>query len=79
MMQSKWSSPLKIVLIALISGFLLLGFMNGIHVVRAYTIVQNATREATRYAASGQPLINGEPGGYPMSQYLVQTTTELIS
>ena len=64
-MQSKWSSPLKIILIALISAFLLLGFMNGIHIVRAYIIVQNAARQATRYAASGQPLIEGQPWQLP--------------
>jgi hypothetical protein len=44
---------------------LLLGIIEGARIIWAYITVQNAAREAARYAVSGQPLINGDPWMLP--------------
>jgi hypothetical protein len=44
---------------------LLLGIIEGARIIWAYITVQNAAREATRYAVSGQPLVNGDPWMLP--------------
>ena len=59
--KTRGQSLVEFALILPILLLLLLGIIEGARIIWAYITVQNAAREATRYAVAGQPLVDGEP------------------
>jgi Flp pilus assembly protein TadG len=61
-LKRKGQSLVEFSLILPILMLLLLGIIEGAHIIQAYISAQNASRQAARYAVSGQPL---SPSGDP--------------